>query len=357
MKKSHLIAIIMTAIIVIWMGSGLLASPEQGDKDASQQKPSSPSMLVQVEVKTAQLISLDLTIQGQVEPNRQVTVRSDIKSRVIELLADEGDFLEAGGVIAKLDIEDREIRLERQKALLKSRQESYRRTETLSQSSLQSQSMLEESFAALKAAEADLAQLEFEITRLSVRAPFSGTIERRLVEEGSYVGENAEIVSFVDNRKLKVIAPVAQRDIQKVTLGETAIVELATQQTREGKVTYISPVANQSTRTFRVEIELDNENAESPAGISAEIKIPTQKVNAHFVSPSILTLDSDGNIGIKTVDDANQVVFHTIDIVKSETAGLYVTGLPESARVITVGQGFVEAGATVDIYDGGEATE
>jgi multidrug efflux system membrane fusion protein len=171
------------------------------------------------------------------------------------------------------------------------------------------------------------------------------------------VGENAEIVSFVDNRKLKVIAPVAQRDIQKVTLGETAIVELATQQTREGKVTYISPVANQSTRTFRVEIELDNENAESPAGISAEIKIPTQKVNAHFVSPSILTLDSDGNIGIKTVDDANQVVFHTIDIVKSETAGLYVTGLPESARVITVGQGFVEAGATVDIYDGGEATE
>ncbi|MBF7073468.1 efflux RND transporter periplasmic adaptor subunit [Glaciecola sp. MH2013] len=352
MKKPHIIAIVMTLIIVLWMASGIFSSND-GVEEEKKPTQANQKMLVQVEDKNAERVFLTLTIQGQVEPNRQVSIRSDLKGRIASLKFEEGDFVQAGEVLASLDIEDREIRLERQKALLKSRQESYKRTKTLSQSSLQSQSMLEDAFAELKAAESELAQLEFEISKLNILAPFDGIVESRTVEAGSFVNENAEIAQLVDNRTLKVIAPVAQRDIQKVSLGKLATIKLATGEELAGKVSFISPVANQSTRTFRVEILLDNENGDLPAGMSAEIHIPTVEVNAHFISPAILALDTAGNIGVKTVTDNAKVEFHSIDIVKSETAGLWVTGLPPRARIITIGQGFVEAGAAVDIQIAG----
>ena len=349
MKKPHIIAIAMTAIIVLWMASGMLFSAEPEANSAPAKREAQQKMLVQVEDKQAQSVFLYLTVQGQVEPNRQVILRSDIKGRIAELYVEEGQRLEAGEPVATLALEDREIRLERQKAQLKSRQETYRRTQTLSKDSLQSKSMLEEAFAQLKAAEADLAQIEFEIEKLAINAPFAGTLDRRMVEQGSYVTESTEIARFVDNTSLKVIAPVAQQNIQQVTIGAMAEVRLATGQTKEGKITYISPLANQDTRTFRVEIMLENKDGSLPAGMSAEIKIPVKEVNAHFVSPAILALSTNGDIGVKITNEDNRVEFHSVTIVKSETAGLWVTGLPQMARIITVGQGFVDDGTEVDI--------
>ncbi|MDT0582068.1 efflux RND transporter periplasmic adaptor subunit [Brumicola blandensis] len=349
MKKPHIIAIAMTAIIVLWMASGMLFSAESETNSAPAKREAQAKMLVQVEDKQAQVVFLYLTVQGQVEPNRQVILRSDIKGRIAALHAEEGQSIEAGERFATLALEDREIRLERQKAQLKSRQETYKRTQTLSKDNLQSKSMLEEAYAQLKAAEADLAQIEFEIEKLEINAPFSGTVDRRMVEQGSYVTESTEIARFVDNTSLKVIAPVAQQNIQQVSIGGTAEVRLATGQVKEGKITYISPLANQGTRTFRVEIMLDNRDQSLPAGMSAEIKIPVKEVNAHFVSPAILALSTDGDIGVKITNENNEVEFHSVTIVKSETAGLWVTGLPQTARIITVGQGFVDDGTKVEI--------
>jgi multidrug efflux system membrane fusion protein len=61
-----------------------------------------------------------------------------------------------------------------------------------------------------------------------------------------------------------------------------------------------------------------------------------------------LALDEAGNIGVKTIDSDNKVVFTKIDIVKSEPSGVWLAGLGERANVITLGQGFVRIGDTVD---------
>ena len=66
------------------------------------------------------------------------------------------------------------------------------------------------------------------------------------------------------------------------------------------------------------------------------------------ISPSVLTLDNEGNLGIKAVDDTGRVTFHYADIAVSSSDGVWITGLPHSASIITVGQGFVNVGAYVD---------
>ncbi|MCW9000232.1 MAG: hypothetical protein OQK04_16105, partial [Kangiellaceae bacterium] len=83
------------------------------------------------------------------------------------------------------------------------------------------------------------------------------------------------------------------------------------------------------------------------AGTSAQISISTGNESAHFLSPSIFALDDSGEVGIKTVGKENRVEFYPIQVIKTEKNGFWVTGLPEYAEVITLGQGFVVAGETV----------
>ena len=66
------------------------------------------------------------------------------------------------------------------------------------------------------------------------------------------------------------------------------------------------------------------------------------------MSPALLALDADHRLGVKSVNDAGNVVFHPVEIVRSSPEGLWVSGLPRSLRVITVGHGFVRDGDAVN---------
>ncbi len=82
--------------------------------------------------------------------------------------------------------------------------------------------------------------------------------------------------------------------------------------------------------------------------MTAELMITAQTIYAHKVSPSLLTLDDEGNLGIKIVTESGVVEFHSADIAMSSSDGVWIAGLPHSARIITVGQGFVNEGVVVD---------
>mgnify|MGYP000055976336 CR=1 FL=1 len=85
-----------------------------------------------------------------------------------------------------------------------------------------------------------------------------------------------------------------------------------------------------------------------PAGLSARIAVPTGQARGHFISPAILSLGTNGDLGIKTVQEDNTVAFSPVAIVRAQPDGVWITGLPESTSIITVGQGFVNAGDVVD---------
>jgi multidrug efflux system membrane fusion protein len=72
---------------------------------------------------------------------------------------------------------------------------------------------------------------------------------------------------------------------------------------------------------------------------------------AHRISPALLALDEQGNLGVKLVDDENRVVFHPVAMAGDEGGTLWVEGLPDPATVITVGQEFVRPGQRVDPVD------
>jgi multidrug efflux system membrane fusion protein len=115
-----------------------------------------------------------------------------------------------------------------------------------------------------------------------------------------------------------------------------------------GTIRYVAPVADSATRTFAVELEVDNREGQLRAGGTAELRIPAETVLAHRISPSLLTLDDEGNVGVKIINTNGEVEFVEADIAIAETNGIWVAGLPPTATIITVGQGFVPDGAVVN---------
>jgi multidrug efflux system membrane fusion protein len=123
---------------------------------------------------------------------------------------------------------------------------------------------------------------------------------------------------------------------------------LVTGESVAGKVRFVGSSADAKTRTFRVELEVPNPGRSIVQGASAELHLPVADLPAHRVSPAILTLAENGDVGVKTVGPGNTVEFHAVTIVATEADGVWLAGLPPSVTFITVGQDFVTAGQKVE---------
>ena len=126
------------------------------------------------------------------------------------------------------------------------------------------------------------------------------------------------------------------------------LISLITGEVIEGNLTFVSKSASTSTRTFKVESQIQNKDGIVRDGITAEMIIKTKFVKAHKISPSILILNDNGKIGVRSVIDG-VVVFHNVSILEDSESGLWITDIPDSLDLIVQGQGFVEDGQQVVI--------
>jgi multidrug efflux system membrane fusion protein len=140
---------------------------------------------------------------------------------------------------------------------------------------------------------------------------------------------------------------VTENQIAKLKVGQEADINLLNKTQTQGEVRYIASVADEATNTFKIEIAIDNTDRRLLAGLSSEVNIILSKIAAIKISPALLALDEMGNIGVKTVNN-NIVDFTAINIVKSESDGIWLSGLGDQADIIVLGQGFVRAGDQVD---------
>ena len=184
-----------------------------------------------------------------------------------------------------------------------------------------------------------------------VKAPFDGYLETFSVKEGDYLNTGAVCATIIDPDPMRLIGEVSEKEINFVKVGAKAVAELISGKKVEGVVSFVSTSANKGTRTFRVEIDVKNSDRSIRDGVSAQIAIEGDTILAHKISPSILMLGEAGELGIRTVNEDDQVEFKKIDILEDSMEGIWITGLPKNTRIITVGQEYVFQGQTVNVKE------
>lgn len=367
---------------------------EQGPDTASNAD-ASPSNGVSVVAlrSTAREIELPILLRGRTEANRRVELRAETTGQVVSAKIAKGSLVDEGDVLCQLDAGTREASLAEATARLaeaKARapeadarvieaqarldEATFNLTaatklseggfasdtrvantkasvETARAGYIAAQSGAASSAAAIQSAEAAVAAAEREIERLDIRAPFPGTLETDTADIGTLLQPGAACATVVQYDPVRVVGNVSELQVDKLNIGLPADVRLAAGPELSGKVTFVADTADPVTRTFRVDVEIQRPDGAPVirAGQTAEVVITGNGLLAHLMPQSALTLDDDGQLGVRIVTVDGEAGFSAVSMVRDSVEGVWVTGLPETADVIVVGHHYVTDGVALDV--------
>jgi len=347
-NKNYRISIIIAALVLLWLLSGVFKSDSDADEKESNAD-STSEVLAEVRVRRIQSQSYPLivSVKGRTEANRRVDLRAEVSGQVVTLPVKEGAFVKAGETICRLAVEDRELRVVEAKAAADQAQIEYDGAVRLKSGGYQSATAIASAKSRLESAKANLLRRELDFEKLSIKAPFDGLVDTRPVEIGDLVRAGDICATVLDLDPLIVSGQVSEDEVVKIFLGGKVQATLVGGHEVSGKVKYISRSADDMTRTFRIEAQIENNDMVLFDGITADLSLYTQEVDAHLISASLLILDDDGNLGLRIVDASNKVVFKSIELIGDAPEGVWVTGLPEVITLITVGHQYVGVGDEV----------
>lgn len=347
--------------------------------------------IVKVVAVASQATNVDsaVVLRGRTEAARNVTVAAETSGLVVSEPIDHGTYVEAGDLLCELDPGTRQASLAETRARLaeaegrvpesqaaiaeatarlreaninvaNARQLNQRGVSSETQlisaeaaaeaavAGLQrAQSGIASAEAGIEAAQAAVAAAEAEINRLSIRAPFGGLLETSTAELGSLMQPGAPCATIIQLDPIKLVGFVPEIDRSKVQVGAMAGAKLTSGSEVAGQVTFISRSADETTRTFRVEVDVPNTDLAISAGQTVEILVASDGRNAHLVPQSALTLDNEGVLGVRTVAADNTALFMPVTLLRDTPEGVWVTDLPDAVNIITIGQEFVIDGVTV----------
>ena len=361
------------------------------------------AVAVVVQRSSAREIDTAVVLRGQTEADRQVDVRSETSAVVVSDPLRKGRFVEAGEELCRLDPGTRPAALAEMRARLTEAQASLPAAEAaraeaearvieaearleeaqindnaarqLSQDGFASSTRVATTRAAVRsaeagvqaatsglesarrgiasaqssiqAAEAAIAAAETEIARLTISAPFAGLLESDTAELGSLMQPGSLCATVIRLDPIKLVGFVPETEVDRIEIGAPAGARLVSGREVQGRVTFLSRSADETTRTFRVEVSVANPDFGIRDGQTAEILIGAEGRTAHLLPASSLTLDNRGRLGVRVVGAENLVEFFPVSILRDTVDGVWLDGLPDQADVIVVGQDFVTDGVRV----------
>lgn len=358
--RSALIAGLIFLAVVLWMLSGVFSDPDSHQIGETAGEQAGDAASVRVLDSRHQLIRDQIVINGRTLADRSVSVKAETDGVVRQLHFKRGDRVSAGDLLAELAIESRQAQLQEARSLVERAEIEFRGAQQLRKQDSISETELAQARAALDSARAQLNMAVSEVERTLITSPVEGLIETRDVEEGDFLSRGAPVATVVDLNPMRVKGFLSERYLNRIEVGSRAEVRLITGAVHEGEVTFIGRVASAATRTFPVEVVIANADGAIIEGLTAEITLFADELSAHRLPSSMLTLNDDGTLGVKgvnSVDGDSRVVFYPVDVVRDTPQGIWLSGLPETARLIVVGQEFVSTGQRVDPvpYEGFEA--
>ena len=292
-RQTYITSFITLVIAILWMLSGILADDEFEVKTKTQLETISS---VTVLNSSASEKAKKIKVSGTTEADKLIKIRAEASGTVVSRPVKQGQFVKKDQLICQL----------------------YNASRT---------------------------------SYPKVNAPFDGYLETFSVKEGDYLNTGAVCATIIDPDPMRLIGEVSEKEINFVKVGAKAMAELISGKKVEGVVSFVSTSANKGTRTFRVEIDVKNSDRSIRDGVSAQIEIEGDTILAHKISPSILMLGEAGELGIRTVNEDDQVEFKKIEILEDSMEGIWITGLPKNTRIITIGQEYVFQGQTVNVKE------
>ena len=355
MMFSRILAVLIVIGATLWIGSGVFGRTEEPEQ-AAVESSSAEEAPFRVSVITAEVEphARSIALSGRTEADDRATAVARTAGSIAELKVRRGSVVAEGDVIAVLSDEAREAQVAEAEALVEMRRTDLEAKLQLIERGVVAANEKNQLEADLRAAEAALAQAEAERDRALVRAPIAGVVSDVPVTTGQALQPNMAVAEIVALDPMLAVVEVAERQLAGIREGDRASVELVTGGTVDGVIRFISPTASEKTRTYRLDIELDNLDSAIPDGVTAEVTLKLAPTDASRIPRSALTFSTEGELSVRIVGSDGAVGSVPVTVVEDERDEIWVAGVPDGAQVIVQGQDFVKDGQVVEAVPASE---
>ena len=261
---------------------------------------------VQVLDSEAFVIKDSIEFSSTTEAHQRIEVKSEIMTTVEEVLRKAGTFVNKNDLVIRLD--EYNTNLELYKLDL-------------------------------------LSESEFE--KIALYAPFDGILLDNHKIAGELVMPGEKVYELIDLSSLEIYGYINENEILDISTKNEVEVTILGEEV-EGSIDYVSPISDPETKTFEIVVKVKNKDLRYKDGLSSMISINKGEVLAHKISPSILALGDEGQLGVKVIAEGNEVEFKDIKIIEDTSEYMLVTGLREKEKIIIVGQQYVSNGEKVN---------
>ena len=306
-----------------------------------------------VEVKefSKSKFSKKIKLRGFSEASRIVTIKAQVDGKVSSKQFEKGYFYKAGSILLLIDPEDKVAKVKEMEALLNQRKKEFEVAESLYTKGFRSEVKLSQSRTNFENALALYEKSQVELNNTKVSIPFDSVVDKSFVELGDYVKKGDSIAKIVDLDPIVIQATATEREINNIIINQNALVKIGNK-TKKGIVSYISKTSDPTTRSFTIQVRVENKENKILSGLSSEIIIDGPSDNAYFIPSSLATLNSRGQIGIKIIIN-NRVKFIPIEILSDTGNGFWINSKSiekqNKLSIITQGQDFTVDGEKVTI--------
>ena len=358
MKSIHLLtALLVTGFIyaMVMERDALLAfaGVDTTAPDTAGPKPATNKAVPVVTMHSvAREVQSGIVLRGTTQAARRVDMRAETSGRVISQPLPAGTTIREGQVLCELDAGVLEAQLAEARAQLANAQANNTVASRLAESGFGAENSAISASAALEGARARVLGVERILSQLKITAPFAGVLENDSAELGSLLTPGGLCATIISLDTIKMVGYVPEIDVVNLSVGQLAGARLLSGREVVGKVSFIARSADPLTRTFRLEVMVDNADLGILDGQSAEIAIAYAGAKAHLLPQHVLTLNNEGTLGVR-IDDNNIARFVAVKIIRDAPGGFWLTGLPPEVDVIVTGQEYVTDGGPISVTSQG----
>jgi len=337
MKVKHLIYTLLIITIGGFITYRIISNKGKNDDSKKFNDKKSPTTVNGIVIKTTTFDN-NLALSGSIEANEQIEIHSEVSGIVEGIFFNEGSNVTKGQVLLKVN--DIELKAQLRQALTREdlAAENARRAKLLLQKEAISQEEADVAKADLASAQAQSQLIRAQISKTSVRAPFSGKIGLRNISPGTYITPTVLVAKLVNTSKLKITFSIPEKYASEVKSGSIIDFKVSgSNKTYNGKIYAIEPEVAVATRTLQVRALADNADGKLFPGTFADIKLPLNIIKDAIVVPSqaIIPIQDGKKVFIANNGQAKEVMVDAT--TRTDSSILILSGLKPGDTLITSG--------------------
>lgn len=348
-KNIVVIAVIIVGGVGVAMVGMTLRSRPSDAGIVNEKKP----LNVKVQVLRSTTIEDELKLIGTVEPWEDIILSAKTMGEIEWQGVEEGQFVEAGQELMRIDIAPTLVSLAQSQAQYKLSVRELERFDQMREEGISSPQDRDRALLDFEVAWTNMRAAEIKLEDGLVKAKFSGVIDMLYQEEGEYVKTGAELIRLVQLDKVKLVVGIPERDVVHFAKGDPVTVRLDAfpGATFSGTVFRIAATAEKSTHTFATEIALENPRGNLKPGMIAEARFVRQSFPDSIMVPLFSLLSTD--TGRHTfVEDNGEARIQPVEIGFLRGNLVHITeGLEDGDRLIVVGHRDLRDGDLIDVRE------